>query len=89
MAKEKEKEKISGAESLRATRSYGKVRCHNPTCMGRLEPKPGDKTIKCNVCSSEFRLFWVTPELPRIRGPVWDVNRKLAQEALARKMEGK
>jgi hypothetical protein len=84
-----EKEKISGAESLRATRSYGKVRCHNPTCMGRLEPKPGDKTIKCNVCGSEFRLFWVTPELPRIRGPVWDVNLKLAQEALARKMEEK
>jgi hypothetical protein len=32
-----------------------------------------------------YRLFWVTPELPRIRGPVWDVNRKLAETTLARK----
>ena len=21
------------------TRTYGQVRCHNPSCMGRLEPK--------------------------------------------------
>jgi hypothetical protein len=57
--------------------------------MERLEPKKGDRTIKCPTCGSEFRLFWVSPELPRIKGPVWDVNRKLAQEAFARKMEGK
>jgi hypothetical protein len=34
----------------------------------------------------EYRLFWVNPSLPRIRGPVWDVNRKIAAEKL-RKME--
>ena len=39
--------KLSSAESLRKTRSYGKVRCVNPTCMERMEPKEGDKTIKC------------------------------------------
>jgi hypothetical protein len=33
-----------------------------------------------------YRLFWVTPELPRIRGPVWDVNRKLAQDTLEKKL---
>jgi hypothetical protein len=85
-----ERDKISGAETLRATRTYGKFRCHNPTCMGRLEPKAGDKTIKCSVCGSEFRVAWIKPDFPRIRGPVWDVNRKIAQDALAKKeKEGK
>jgi hypothetical protein len=32
-----EKDNLSTAESLRATRTYGKFRCHNPTCMERLE----------------------------------------------------
>ena len=31
----------------------------------------------------EYRLYWVNPQLPRIRGPVWDVNRKIAEEKLA------
>jgi len=78
-------EKVSASESLRKTRTYGKVRCMNPSCMGRLEPEPGSKQISCPVCGMTYRLFWVTPELPRIRGPVWDVNRKLAEEILAKK----
>ena len=80
-----EEKKQSTAESLRATRTYGKFRCHNPSCMGRLEPKPGDKTIKCPQCGMEFRVAWIKPDFPRIRGPVWDVNRKIAEEALAKK----
>jgi hypothetical protein len=80
-----EMEKLSGAESLRKTRTYGKVRCHNPTCMERLEPAAGDKHVKCPTCGMEYRLFWVNPRLPRIRGPVWDVNRKIAAEKLAEK----
>ena len=80
-----EMEKLSGAESLRKTRTYGKVRCHNPTCMERLEPSAGDKHVKCPTCGMEYRLFWVNPRLPRIRGPVWDVNRKIAAEKLAKK----
>ena len=44
----------STAESLRATRTYGKFRCHNPTCMERLEPKKGQKTIKCPTCGMGF-----------------------------------
>ena len=75
--------KKSAAEDLRKTRTFGKVRCHNPSCMERLVPEPGDEHVKCPTCGMEFRLFWINPTLPRIRGPVWDVNRKLAQERLA------
>ena len=77
------------SESLRATRTYGKFRCHNPTCMERLEPKPGDNHIKCPTCGMEFRVAWAKKDLPRIRGPVWDVNRKLAEEVYAKKMKEK
>ncbi|MBK5100364.1 MAG: hypothetical protein JJE15_05140 [Desulfobacteraceae bacterium] len=80
-----DQDKLSGAESLRKTRTYGKFRCHNPSCMGRLEPATGDKLVKCKVCGMEFRVHWIKPDFPRIRGPVWDVNRKLAEEAAARK----
>lgn len=82
-----DEEKLSAAESLRKTRTFGKVRCHNPSCMERLEPSPGAQHIKCATCGMEFRLFWVRPDLPRIRGPVWEVNRKIAAEALERKLE--
>ena len=75
-----DKEKISGAESLRKTRTYGKFRCHNPSCMGRLAPTAGAKHVKCPVCGLEFRVAWIRPDFPRIRGPVWDVNRRIAQE---------
>jgi len=30
-------------------------------------------------------VHWIKPDFPRIRGPVWDVNRKLAEEAAAKK----
>jgi hypothetical protein len=80
-----EKEGMSTAESLRKTRTYGKVRCLNPSCMGRLEPKPGDKTIQCPVCKSEWRIAWVKKGFPRIRGPVWEANKKLAEEVLKKK----
>ena len=79
--------KSSASESLRKTRTYGKVRCHNPSCMGRLEPPPGSQQISCPTCGMTYRLFWVTPTLPRIRGPVWEVNRKLAEETLAKKFD--
>lgn len=79
-------ESSSAAESLRQTRTYGKVRCHNPSCMGRMAPEPGSREIVCPTCGMAYRLFWVTPELPRIRGPVWDVNRRLAESTLTRKL---
>ena len=80
-------DKMSGAESLRKTRTYGKFRCHNPTCMGRLQPEKGEKHVKCPSCGLEFRVHWIRPDFPRIRGPVWDVNRRIAQEAYAKRQE--
>jgi len=80
-----EGKELSAAESLRKTRTFGKVRCHNPSCMERIVPEPGADHAKCPTCGMEYRLFWVNPSLPRIRGPVWDVNRKIAEEKMARK----
>jgi hypothetical protein len=77
---------VSASESLRDTRTYGKVRCHNPSCMDRIVPEPGAEQISCPTCGMTYRLFWVSPTLPRIRGPVWEVNRKLAAEVLAQKI---
>ncbi|MFH1242458.1 MAG: hypothetical protein V1689_08860 [Pseudomonadota bacterium] len=79
-------EGLSAAETLRKTRTFGKVRCHNPSCMERLQPPSGVDHVKCPTCGMEYRLFWVRPDLPRIRGPVWDINRKIAQETFAKKM---
>ena len=75
-----EEKQITGAESLQKTRTFGKVRCHNPSCMERIVPEDGANHAKCPTCGMEFRIFWVNPKLPRIRGPVWDVNKKIAQE---------
>jgi len=80
-----DEKKQSAAESLRKTRTFGKVRCHNPSCMGRIQPEPGAKHAKCPTCGMEYRLFWVNPTLPRIRGPVWDVNREIAAKTFAEK----
>jgi len=50
------KEKLSTAESLCQTRTYGKFRCHNPSCMGRLQPAAEEKQVKCPVCGMQFRV---------------------------------
>jgi len=78
-------EKLSSAESLRKTRTFGKVRCHNPGCMGRIQPEAGAEHVKCLTCGMEYRLVWVNPTLPRIRGPVWDINRKIVEATIAEK----
>lgn len=80
-----DREKLSGAESLGKTRTYGKFRCHNPSCMGRITAEPGATKCKCPECGLEFRVSWVRPDFPRIRGPVWDVNKRIAQEVVAKK----
>jgi len=79
----KESEKLSGAESLSKTRTFGKIRCHNPSCMERIQPSPGAEKVKCPICGMEYRLVWVNPRFPRIRGPVWNVNRKIAEKKMA------
>ena len=75
----------STAESLRKTRTFGKIRCHNPSCMERIAPEPGSEHAKCAICGMEYRLFWVNENLPRIRGPVWNVNRDIAAKTFAEK----
>ena len=80
-------DKLSGAETLGKTRTYGKFRCHNPSCMGRISAEPGAKQCKCPDCGLEYRISWVRPDFPRIRGPVWDVNKRITQEAVAKRAE--
>ncbi len=77
--------KQSTAASLRKTRTFGKIRCHNPSCMERIIPEPGSEHAKCPTCGMEYRLFWVNDNLPRIRGPVWDVYREIAEKTFADK----
>ena len=40
-----EKEGSSGVEGLAKTRTYGKFRCHNPSCMARITVQPGAKHV--------------------------------------------
>jgi hypothetical protein len=35
----------------------------------------------------EWRVAWVKSGFPRIRGPVWDVDTKIAEEVFERKMK--
>ena len=52
-----EREGLSTAESLRKTRTYGQVRCHNPSCMGRLQPERGAKPGKMS-CLRQWNSAW-------------------------------
>ena len=78
-------EALSGADSLAKTRTYGKFRCHIASCMARISVEAGATQCKCGTCGLEWRVSWIGPSFPRIRGPVWDVNQKIAQEAAAAK----
>jgi hypothetical protein len=73
----------STAESLRSTRTYGQVRCMNPSCAGRITPAPGQTQAKCPTCGSEWRIFWIKAGFPRVKGPVWETSQRLANEKLA------
>jgi hypothetical protein len=75
-------DKLSTAESLRSTRSYGQVRCMNPSCAGRITPAPGQTQAKCPKCGSEWRIFWIKAGFPRVKGPVWETSQRLANERL-------
>ena len=73
-------DKRSTMEGVASGRTIGSIRCLN--CFERLRPTADAKSIKCPHCSFEWRLWWVSPDVPRIRGPVWDVNRQLSEEAV-------
>jgi DNA-directed RNA polymerase subunit RPC12/RpoP len=79
-------EKQSASESLVGGRSMGAFRCLQ--CFKRISPPPAAKTYKCPHCGYEWRVFWISPEIPRIRGPVWDVNRRLSDEAANKEARG-
>ena len=70
------------AEITAKGRTTGAVRCMN--CMERITPPKGSQTYKCPHCSFEWRITWLWPDFPRIRGPVWSVNRQLTVEATAK-----
>ena len=73
------------SESTAHGRTIGVFRCLN--CFVRISPAKGAKTYKCPNCSFEWRVSWPLPNLPRIRGPVWEVNRRLAEEAVIREKQ--
>jgi hypothetical protein len=79
----------STAESLRGTRTYGQIRCMNPSCESRITPAAGQTKTKCPQCGSEWRIFWIKPGFPRVKGPVWETSAKLANEQLAKMSEKK
>ena len=81
-----DREKDTTMETVAKGRTIGAIRCLN--CFERLSPPPGATAIKCPSCKFEWRIWWVNPKVPRIRGPVWDVDRKLAEDAVS-KEEGR
>ncbi len=76
--------KDTTSQSVAKGRTYGEVRCLN--CYARIAPPLGTTRYTCPKCSYEWRISWPHPGFPRIRGPVWDVNRRLADQEEA---EGK
>ncbi len=71
------------AETTARGRTSGAVRCLN--CFERIVPPSEAKTYKCPNCGYEWRISWPYPNFPRIRGPVWEVNRILAEEEVTKK----
>jgi hypothetical protein len=76
-------DKKTTSERTAEGRSSGKFRCMN--CMERIAPPAGAKQVKCETCGFEWRISWLGPNFPRVRGPVWDVNRRLTEEAMKQK----
>lgn len=68
MAKKTEKKK-EGKPSSR----WGEVRCLN--CFERVRVPPMAEKIICPSCGWEWRISWVNPKLPKVRGPMWDKMR--------------
>jgi len=48
----------------------GEVRCLN--CFERIYPSRGSDRFACPQCKMEWRISWPSPDVPKIRGPVWD-----------------
>ncbi|NIN67557.1 MAG: hypothetical protein GTO63_23205 [Anaerolineae bacterium] len=48
----------------------GQVRCLN--CFERVTVPPRAEKIACPACGWEWRISWVNPDLPKVRGPLWE-----------------
>jgi hypothetical protein len=44
---------------------------------------------KCPKCGSEWRIFWIKPGFPRVKGPVWETSERLAHEQWSKITEKK
>ena len=74
-------EKETTMHSLMKTRSMGNVRCLQ--CFERISFPSGAKQAACPKCGFEWRLSWnMGPDFPRIRGPVWETDRKLTEDIM-------
>jgi len=45
------------------------VRCSS--CQKRITIEARATEASCPYCDMQYRISWVTPDQPRIRGPVW------------------
>jgi hypothetical protein len=61
----------------------------NPSCTSRITPAPGQTKAKCPKCGSEWRIFWIKPGFPRVKGPVWETSERLAHEQWSKITEKK
>jgi len=60
----------AGKKEERARSRIGEVRCLN--CFERLRVPPKADRITCPHCGWEWRISWVNPQLPKVRGPMWE-----------------
>ncbi len=59
-------------------RTTGQFRCLY--CFKRVKPSKGAEQFICPHCGYAWRISWVNPDEPRIRGPVWETNERLSRE---------
>jgi len=62
--------KKAGEKGQRAGSRIGEVRCLN--CFERVRVPARADRITCENCGWEWRVSWVNPELPKVRGPMWE-----------------
>jgi rRNA maturation endonuclease Nob1 len=62
--------KKSVSKRERAESRRGEVRCLN--CFERYRVPPKADRFACPACGWEWRVSWVSPELAKIRGPMWE-----------------
>jgi RNase P subunit RPR2 len=62
--------KKPGKQADKAGGRAGEVRCLN--CFERVRVPHRADRITCPDCGWEWRISWVNPELPKVRGPMWE-----------------